>query len=1025
MYQKHAIVICILLFLFPLLVWGSTTGKISGMIKDAENGEPLPGANILIEGTMMGASSTLDGDFYIINIPPGIYNVRATMMGYQTVVQKEVLVKVGLTTELNFELSQTVLDLGDVVEVIAERPIVQKDLTSGRSIVTSEDIKEMPVESFRGVLQTKAGVTTGSTGAMHIRGGRSSEISYMIDGIAISNPFYGGLAVEVENTAIQELQVVSGTFNAEYGQAMSGVVNIVTKEGGKDFHGNLSFYMGDRLSNHEDIFLNIKKFEPLTQHNIDASLHGPIPYTNNRVSFFASARYYNDDGYIYGKREHNPGDAIYVDESSAYVLALSPYNTDPFWDDNHNGVCDGEYFFDQNFNFVWDEGEPFEDLNQNEAFDGGEAFFLDFNGNGKWDQGRINFYEPLWDESIWPGDFTVGEPFTDSNDNGEYDTWESFEDLDGNGEYSRFSDLNFNGKWDSGFSGDGKLVSMNPYRKFSGQGKLTFKITPNLTFRYSILYDKIRNKFYDVDMHLFRYNPDGQPTKYRWTLSNKFDVTHQLSSSTFYELKYAHYEYDFKQYLYEDWQDSRYLPNELLSATPGNEFYGGGQNKYHYYRNSVTNVLRFDLTNQFNKTHQFKLGVEAKHHKMFFHQLWIDIRDTYNWKPTIHTPETSTNNDKYTRYPKEFSCYLQDKIELKDMIVNLGLRYDYFNSSWKVVADNRDRLLISGKRESLDELKLKDASAKHYFSPRLGIAYPITDRGTIHFSYGHFFQIPPFAYLYANPEFEVISGRFKSYLGNANLNAQKTVIYEIGLQQQLSDDIGIEAIAFYKDIIDWLGTEIHELYTRGDYYNRYATLDFGNVRGFTLSFEKRRSGYLSASVDYTYSVAEGNSSSPLSKYYDLQTVPPRESEKRVIPLDWDQTHTLNLNVTVSQPKNWGIGLLGKLGTGYPYTPTNADIRTDAENSERKPSRMTFDLHAHKDFYFDKNINVVLYLKIYNLFDRLNELKVYNDTGRATYALYPSVDHGDEYGRHNLNDYLNRPDYYSGPRSVRFGLSMGF
>jgi len=537
-----------------------------------------------------------------------------------------------------------------------------------------------------------------------------------------------------------------------------------------------------------------------------------------------------------------------------------------------------------------------------------------------------------------------------------------------------------------------------------------------------LLHDQDKSKSYS---HLYKYNPDGIPTSYSWSISHKIDLTHQLSKNTFYEIKVARYEDDFKQYLYQDWQDSRYLPNVLLSSTPGNEFYGGGMNMNHTYRNSITSVLRFDLTNQLNKTHQFKLGFEGRYYDLFYHSFAINISETYGWIPTIHTPETSTGNDQYNRYPREFSAYIQDKIELKDMIVNVGLRYDYFNSAWKVAADNKDRLLVAGKRESLNDLKLKDATAKQQLSPRLGIAYPITDRGTIHFSYGHFFQIPPFAYLYSNPEFEVISGRFNSVLGNADLKAQQTVIYEIGLQQQLADDIGIEAIAFYKDIKDWLGTEVFELYTRGDYYNRYATIDFGNVKGFTLAVEKRRSGYLSGSIDYTYSVAEGNSSDPLSKFYDLQTTPPVETEKRVVPLDWDQTHTLNLNLTVSKPRDWGVSIIGKLGSGLPYTPTTAAIRIDAENSERKPSQITFDLHAYKDFYFAKDVHASLFLKIYNLFDKLNEEIVYTDTGRSTYALYPNTDHGDEFGRHYLKDYLTRPNYYSGPRSVRLGLSLGF
>ena len=357
--------------------------------------------------------------------------------------------------------------------------------------------------------------------------------------------------------------------------------------------------------------------------------------------------------------------------------------------------------------------------------------------------------------------------------------------------------------------------------------------------------------------------------------------------------------------------------------------------------------------------------------------------------------------------------------------MNIGLRYDYFDSQGEVVKDPKDTKLIAGNRGSLADLERVDATVKQNISPRLGVAYPITERGMIHFSYGHFFQIPPFAYLYSNPEFEVISGRFKSVLGNADLKPQQTVIYEIGLQQQLTNDLGVEAIVFYKDIRNWLGSEFFELYSRGDYYSRYQTLDFGNVRGVTVTLEKRRTGYFSGAVDYTYSVAEGNSSDPLSAFYDNQTVPPRETENRVVPLDWDQTHSLNFTLTFSKPHDWGMSLQGRFGTGLPYTPTRDALRIDAENSEQKPSQMTFDLAAHKDFYLNKKRFVSFFLKVYNLFDTLNENYVYSDTGRATYALYPSTNYGYLFGRHALDDYLTRPNYYSAPRSVRVGVNFGF
>ena len=926
----------VLLLLVPYLLFGGTTGKIAGVVKDATTGEPLPGVNIIIEGTMMGASTGVDGYYYIINVPPGRYNLKAMMIGYTPVIQQQVLVQVDHTVEINFSMSPTTIELGKEVTIVAERPIVQKDVTSGRSIVTSEEIREMPVESFTDVLKTKAGITEGASGALHIRGGRTSEIGYMIDGVPVTNPFWGGLSVTVENTAIQELQVVSGTFNAEYGQAMSGVVNIVTKDGSNHYAGNLDLYFGDKVSAHKDIFLNIEDIDPVSIINADASLSGPVPLLSKKMTFFSSGRYFNSKGWLYGKREHRPVDVMYVDSTAVLTLVNSPYAK------------------------------------------------------------RLVFIEP----------------FRDENRNGQYDEGEEF------------TDYNSNGKRDNGYSGDNKLVPMNPYRRYSFQSKLTYKFTPSMVLRYGILYSDIKNQSY---IHSYKYNPDGRPWRFRKAASHTLDWTHSLSRSTFYTLKLNLNENSDESYLYKDWRDPRYVPN-ILSLLPGNEFYGGGNYRGHYWRKAITRVARFDLTNQFNNTHQFKTGVEYRVHDLSYHGYTVDIRDTYDWVPTIHTPETSTTNNRYDhRKPVEFSAYIQDKIELRDMIVNVGLRFDYFDSNWKVAADNRDKKLIAAARNSLDELKLVDAEPKKQLSPRLGIAYPITDRGTIYFSYGHFFQIPPFAYLYSNPEFEVISGRFKSILGNADLNPQSTVTYEIGLKQQIGDMIGVEAICFYKDINDLLGSDLFELYSRGDYYARYGNKDYGNVQGITFSLEKRRgNGWLSGAIDYTFQISESNASDPRAAFEDARSDPPRESVRFVVPVDWDQRHTLNMTITLSKPRSWGITLLGRLGSGLPYTPAIQGTRTDYENSERKPMQYTFDLNAHKQFYIGK-VRLALLLKVYNLFDRLNEDYVFSDTGRATYSLIPTyaADHSGEFGRHSLADFLNRPHYYSPPREVRLGVSIGF
>jgi len=131
-------------------------------------------------------------------------------------------------------------------------------------------------------------------------------VMYMIMAYLLMMFTRGPMPFKVENSAIAELEVISGTFNAEYGQAMSGVVNIVTKEGGENFSGDVSVYFGDYISNNTDIFWNIDKINPT--YNFEGSLSGPLPFSNNKLNFYVTGRWFDKAGYIYGKDVFKPSD---------------------------------------------------------------------------------------------------------------------------------------------------------------------------------------------------------------------------------------------------------------------------------------------------------------------------------------------------------------------------------------------------------------------------------------------------------------------------------------------------------------------------------------------------------------------------------------------------------------------------------------------------------------------------------------------------------------------------------------------
>ena len=873
-----ASVVCLL----SSATFSGTTGKIAGKVINANTGEPLFAVNVIIEGTNLGAATDMNGEYVILNVPPGVYTVRASAVGFKTVRVKNVRVYVDQTTRVDFKLEEEVIELGEEVVVVAERPLVQKDLTSTVAKISGDEIEMLPVENFTDIVNLQAGVVEG-----HFRGGRLGEVAYMVDGIPVNDVFSNTYAIQVENHAIQEIEVITGTFNAEYGQAMSGVVNIVTKEGGEKYSGSFSTYIGDYVSTHSDLFMHINHIDPSSIYNFQGTLGGPLPLTNKKIRFFLSWRYYRNQGYIYGRR------------------IFTPYDSSNFSSDDPS-------------------------------------------------------------------------------------------------------------EWYIGATGDSAFVPMNPERRFTLQGKLSFRFNPSNKLNIEAIYQR---KFYKIYDHRFKYNPDGDYKRYNYSYTLTLNYTHVISSRAFLTLKASLLYNDYQQFV---WKDIKLYPDpKRLQDASNNAFLTGGAQMWHIFRNTRTIIGRIDYTNQITNRHQIKTGVEFRLHRLWLHEYEIvrDERFKHKFVPTI-PPRTAFNNNEYLRKPYEFSAYIQDKMEFDYLVANVGLRFDYFEPDGKVLIDPDH---LPAERPLPDSL-FRKAKPKYQISPRIGLSYPITDRGIIHVSYGYFFQIPPFEYLYTNPEFEIEVGRLKSKIGNADLQPERTVSYEIGLQQQLSDDIALDITGYYKDIRNLLATRIHQ-YLNVDKFAMYVNRDYGNVRGITISLEKRFRNGVGGRIDYTLQLAQGNASDPDAEFLNNQAEPPIETNKQLVPLDWDRRHSLNFMISVGDPNDYVLSFVGKIGSGLPYTPAFQNQRTAVENSDNKPPVYNFDLYFYKIFKLF-NLDVQFFVKIYNVFDIKNELEVFSDTGRAGYSL-SAIYSGRPRGINTVKEYFTRPDFYSEPRRVIIGISFNF
>ncbi len=194
--------VIILTLCFQSFLFAGTTGKIVGKVTDAETGQPLVGVNIIVEGTNMGAAADLSGNYIILNVPPGTYALKASMIGYKTLRFENVRVSIDLTTTLDFKLSSEILDLGEEVTVIAERPMVTKDLTATTAVVSAEQIAALPVTEVNEAIELQAGLIKDAGGGFHIRGGRSGEVSFWIDGMPVTDVYDGGTVVDVNKNMV-------------------------------------------------------------------------------------------------------------------------------------------------------------------------------------------------------------------------------------------------------------------------------------------------------------------------------------------------------------------------------------------------------------------------------------------------------------------------------------------------------------------------------------------------------------------------------------------------------------------------------------------------------------------------------------------------------------------------------------------------------------------------------------------------------------------------------------------------------
>ncbi len=219
--------------LLALQALAGTTGKIAGHVTDARTGEAMVGVNVTLQGTARGAVTDVQGEYFLANVEAGTYTVKASQVGYKDVLVNGVFVKVDATTPVNFKMEETVVE-GQEVVVTAERPVIQKDNTATRVFLESQDLTSRPATTVQDVVTTLPSVNL-DNGVMSVRGGLMNEVAFIVDGARARNPLNQEAFTNVNLSSVQQMEVITGSFNAEYGEARSGIFNVVTKEGGEKY----------------------------------------------------------------------------------------------------------------------------------------------------------------------------------------------------------------------------------------------------------------------------------------------------------------------------------------------------------------------------------------------------------------------------------------------------------------------------------------------------------------------------------------------------------------------------------------------------------------------------------------------------------------------------------------------------------------------------------------------------------------------------------------------------------------------
>ncbi len=1026
--MKKRIIMATVLFLSAgTLAIGATTGKIAGRVVDGATGAPLAGANVMVEGTMLGAAADDNGEYFILNVPPGQYALRTQMIGYSTVITPEVRVQIDLTTTVDFE-PQVETIAGEEVIVTAERAIVQSDVSGSEININIEEVTAGLYQDVNQLITAQVGVNSVSNFEARpgIRGSDYTEALFIVDGIVQSDALTNRPHYLVNMDAVQAIKMQTGGFLARYGNLQSGVISVVTKEGGESFHGSANVqysppglkHFGPMLFGHES---------PLGKPYVDpdAGAFTGFDSEDNEVSFGRWEGGWN-------------GMAAGLDETAAHYN--SPEELYARWLWRHRSKDSIEELKRLAGGGLAPNGKPV-DITLGEGVDLDDEIWHEY--------GALPDYN---------ASFTLGGPipllprttFFVSYDQSQ--TEYSFRNP-----HNSYNDYNMRGKLTTWLGGTIKLTA-HGYRSRQvgadgGQGSgMTGRIEKN---PFQALGSE--NKTWYTNCMV-----SGEAIRSIYGVN----LLHTLSPSTFYEVKYAYHSSEYDEF--SDWRetapktgtsniragrngeilefgqttsDGNGVNEGLLGTTEyaqaradaGVEGWENWRNwariqigEYWYdesprgygtinwkdetgdYRMESCNIRNQDT---YTKSHEFQASLISQINVNNQVEIGANFRsDLINMSYEAIDP--SVNGGSYNRSEGTMltgGLYAMDKLEFKGFIANLGLRMDWIkHADFPVINwDDLSDVSASGpfstyllKNETLndpsipyydplndyntyDNIPLQSIS-KVRFSPRLGVSHPISDVAKIFFNYGHMYQWPD-PYRTYRIQYRTREGSLVEDYGNPKLDPPRTIQYELGYEHNLFNMMSLRLTSYYKDIT--FGRE--EIDFRPIAHGkRHIDVQwngaFSDIRGLEAYLELRRGvvPFVSGWASVNYMVKSGGKYGYDDYYEDPSKQPNPQSSKVSKP---DVRPIVKANIDFHTPANFGPTFAGfsplggadmsllytwQRGGAFTYNPAGLPDVLVEDNLRWKAFQQT-NLRFSKDLLTAGSFRSVFYVDVTNLFNNKN------------------------------------------------------